>query len=109
MADTFDITHTTHYRYSKPVLLGEHRVTFGPRGSHDMRVLATNLVVTPSPLDIYLIQDVYSNSIAVVRPQSPAEELKVECTFSVEHLGTPAFDLPLSAPPDGYPSIRPTI
>ena len=109
MADTFDITHTTHYRYSKPVLLGEHRVMFGPRGSHDMRVLATNLVVTPSPLDIYLIQDVYSNSIAVVRPQSPAEELKVECTFSVEHLGTPAFDLPLSAAADGYPSIRPTI
>ena len=96
MSILFDITHTTHYRYHQPVQFGEHRVMFRPRGSHDLRVLATDMRVTPEPVDIRLIQDVYSNSVALVQPQSPAAELKVECSFSVEHAGTRALDLPLN-------------
>ena len=97
MSVFFDITHTTHYRYHQPVLLDEHRVMFRPRGSHDLRVLATDMKVTPEPLDIRLIQDVYSNSVAIVTPQSPATEFKVESSFSVEHTGTRALDLPLNS------------
>jgi transglutaminase-like putative cysteine protease len=100
---TFDITHTTEYRYHQPVQLGEHRVLFRPRGSHDLRVLASDLVVTPEPADIRLIQDVYSNSVALVRPQSPAALLKVECSFTVEHTGTRALDLPLNPKALQYP------
>lgn len=96
MSNFFDITHTTHYQYHQAVQLGEHRVMFRPRGSHDLRVLATDMQVTPEPVDIRLIQDVYSNSVAVVQPQSPASELKIECSFSVEHTGTRALDLPLN-------------
>ena len=70
MSVHFDITHTTHYRYHQPVQLGEQRVMFRPRGSHDLRVLATDMKVTPQPVDIRLIQDVYSNSVALVQPQS---------------------------------------
>ena len=103
MSVLFDIVHTTHYRYHQPVQFGEHRVLFRPRGSHDLRVLATDLVVTPEPLDIRLIQDVYSNSVALVQPQSPATELKVECSFSVEHTGTRALDLPLNPDALLYP------
>ena len=103
MSLLFDIVHSTHYRYHQPVQLGEHRVMFRPRGSHDLRVLATDMVVTPQPLDIRLIQDVYSNSVALVVPQSPATELKIECSFSVEHTGTRALDLPLSPDALQYP------
>ena len=103
MSVLFDITHTTHYQYHQPVQLGEHRVMFRPRGSHDLRVLATDMKVTPEPLDIRLIQDVYSNSVALVTPQSPATELKVECSFSVEHTGTRALDLPLNPDAVSYP------
>jgi transglutaminase-like putative cysteine protease len=99
----FDITHTTHYRYAQPVALGEHRVMFRPRDSHDLRVLATDLSVTPTPLDIRLIQDAYSNSVALVQPQSPATELKLVCSFSVEHTGTRALELPLRAHAQTYP------
>jgi transglutaminase-like putative cysteine protease len=99
----FDITHITHYRYHQPVRLGEHRVMFRPRGSHDLRVLATDLKVTPEPVDIRLIQDVYSNSVALVQPQSTATELRIECSFSVEHTGTRALDLPLSQRAQQYP------
>lgn len=96
MSVFFDITHTTHYRYAQPVTLGEHRVLFRPRDSHDLRVLATNMRVTPTPVDIRLIQDAYSNSVALVQPQSPANELEVICSFSVEHTGTRTLELPLS-------------
>ena len=103
MSAHFDITHTTHYRYAQPVRLGEHRVMFRPRDSHDLRVLATDMNVSPSPLDIRLIQDAYSNSVALVQPQSPATELKVVCSFSVEHTGSRALELPLSAHAQTYP------
>ena len=103
MSVHFDITHTTHYRYARPVALGEHRVMFRPRGSHDLRVLATDMQVTPMPVDLHLIQDVYSNSVAVVQPQSPATELKVVCSFTVEHTGTRALDLPLDPVAQSYP------
>ena len=103
MSVFFDITHTTHYRYAQPVTLHEHRVLFRPRGSHDLRVLATDMVVTPQPVDIRLIQDAYSNSVALVQPQSPATELKVVCSFSVEHTGSRALELPLSPHAQTYP------
>ena len=103
MSVFFDITHTTHYRYAQPVQLGMHRVLFRPRDSHDLRVLATDMVVTPTPLDIRLYQDVYSNSVALVQPQSPATELKVVCSFSVEHTGTRALDVPLSPRAQSFP------
>ena len=103
MSVFFDITHSTHYRYARPVTLGEHRVLFRPRDSHDLRVLATDMRVTPEPLDIRLIQDVYSNSVALVQPQSPASELKVVCSFSVEHTGTRALDFALSARVQNFP------
>lgn len=103
MSILFDITHITHYRYAQPVALGEHRVMFRPRDSHDLRVLATDLQVTPPQQEIRMIQDVYSNSVALVQPQSPASELKVVCTFSVEHTGTPAIDFPLSPRAKNFP------
>lgn len=103
MSVFFDITHTTHYRYAQPVILGQHRVLFRPRDSHDLRVLATDMQVFPPPLDIRLIQDAYSNSVALVQPQSPATELKVVCSFSVEHTGTRALELPLDPTAQHYP------
>lgn len=103
MSIYFDITHTTHYRYAQPVALGEHRIMFRPRGSHDLRVLATDMQVTPAPRDIRLVQDVYSNSVALVLPQTPASELKVVSSFTVEHTGTRALDLPLNDDAEFYP------
>lgn len=76
---------------------------FRPRGSHDLRVLATDMQVTPEPVGIRMIQDAYSNSIALVIPQSPADELKVVCSFTVEHTGTRALDLPLLPEAEIYP------
>jgi transglutaminase-like putative cysteine protease len=105
VAVVFDIVHTTHYRYAQPVGLSEHRVLFRPRDSHDLRVLATDLEVTPEPVDVRLIQDAYSNSVALVQPLSPADELKVVCSFTVQHSGTPDLDFHLSPRAQQYPFL----
>ena len=83
MPNRYDITHTTVYRYNKPVTFGLHRVMFRPRDSHDMRVLATDLQVSPQA-DIRLIQDPHSNSIALVQPRGEATELRIVCQSTIE-------------------------
>lgn len=103
MSVILKITHTTRYRFAQPVVLGEHRVMFRPRDSHDLRVLETDLTVTPEPADIRLIQDVFLNSVAIVQPQTPAQELKIVASFKVEHTGTRALDLPLDPLTQYYP------
>jgi transglutaminase-like putative cysteine protease len=95
MTVRYDITHTTLYRYREPVSFGEHRVMFRPRDSHDLRVLATDLVCSPEA-KIRLIQDPHSNSIALVTPQFQASELKIVCTFTIEHAPGDGSELALS-------------
>ena len=79
-----DIVHTTTYRYNEPVSFGEHRVMYRPRDSHDQRVLATDLKVSPAA-HVRLIQDTHSNSIALVQPLESATELEIVCAFTIEH------------------------
>ncbi len=98
----YEIVHTTIYRYRKPVTFGEHRVMFRPRDSHDLRVLATNLEVSPAA-SIRMIQDPHSNSIALVQPQTAAAELRIVCSFAIEHARSNNLELPLSPRAEHYP------
>jgi len=98
----YDITHTTVYRYSEPVTFGEHRVMFRPRDSHDLRVLATDLECSP-PCDVRMIQDTHSNSVALVTPLEPAAELKIVCTFGIEHAHSLNLELPLAPSAEIFP------
>ena len=98
----YDITHTTLYRYSSPVTFGEHRVMFRPRDSHDQRVLATDLKVSPEAT-VRMIQDPHSNSVALVTPLGPASELSIVCSFTIEHAQTQNLELPLSPSALIYP------
>jgi hypothetical protein len=41
------VRRRTTYRYAEPVELGEHRMMFRPRGSHDLRLIRTLLDITP--------------------------------------------------------------
>ena len=102
MAIRYDITHTTVYRYRAPVRFGEHRVMFRPRDSHDLRVLATDLDVSPDA-SVRMIQDPHSNSVALVQPLSRAEELRIVCTFTIEHAHSHNLELPLSPSAHWFP------
>ncbi len=85
MSVRHDIVHTTVYRYGEDVRFGLQRVMFRPRDSHDQRVLATDLVVSP-PASVRMVQDTYSNSIALVQPLGAARELRIVCSFTIEHV-----------------------
>ena len=102
MTVEYHITHTTSYRYKEPVRFGEHRVMFRPRDSHDLRVLATDLQVSPQS-SIRLIQDPHSNSVALVAPLRSADELKIVCTFTIEHAHSQNLELPLAPGAETFP------
>jgi transglutaminase-like putative cysteine protease len=102
MTIRYDIVHTTVYRYNEAVTFGEHRVMFRPRDSHDLRVLATDLQVSPESI-IRLIQDPHSNSVALVQPIEPATELRIVCTFTIEHAQSQNLELPLSPSAEFFP------
>jgi transglutaminase-like putative cysteine protease len=98
----YDIVHTTVYSYRQPVRFGEHRVMFRPRDSHDLRVLATDLEVSPD-CDIRMIQDPHSNSVALVQPLHDADELKIVCSFTIEHAHSNNLELPLAPSAEIFP------
>jgi transglutaminase-like putative cysteine protease len=98
----YDITHTTVYRYQQPVSFGEHRVMFRPRDSHDLRVLATDLQVSPDAI-VRMIQDPHSNSVALVQPLASATELRIVCTFTIEQAQPSLVEPPLSPSAEFFP------
>ncbi len=102
MTTRYDIVHTTVYRYREPVEFGEHRVMFRPRDSHDLRVLATDLQVSPDAT-IRMIQDPHSNSVALVQPKAAAAELRIVCTFTIEQAQSQHLELPLSPSAEFFP------
>ena len=102
MTVQYEIVHTTVYHYKQPVSFGEHRVMFRPRDSHDLRVLATDLQVSPAS-HVRLIQDPHSNSVALVQPDGPASELEIVCRFTIEHAHTNNEELPLAPSAEVFP------
>ena len=64
---TLQVRHTTIYRYSCPVMLGDHRLMLRPRDSHDLRLIETNLALSPSA-SVRWLYDVFGNSIAIKNP-----------------------------------------
>jgi len=102
MSVQYEIVHTTVYHYQNPVTFGEHRVMFRPRDSHDLRVLATDLQVSPEAM-VRMIQDPHSNSVALVQPLVPADELKIVCSFAIEHAHTNNLELPLAPSAEVFP------
>ena len=55
------ITAGLRYEYSTPVTLGEHRLMFRPRDSHDLRLLRTGLTIEPTA-QVRWIHDPFGNS-----------------------------------------------
>ena len=78
------VRHRTEYRYSATVMFGEHRLMLRPRDSHDLRLLDTSLVITPTPASVRWLHDVFGNSIALARFETPASALSFVSTFRAQ-------------------------
>ena len=102
MSVFIEVEHVTTYRYNKPVEFSEHRLMFRPRAAHDIRVLSATITASPHSKQ-YWVQDVFSNSVAVVVPQVPADLLEFRARFVIEHFGTKNLELPVAPEAANYP------
>jgi transglutaminase-like putative cysteine protease len=97
------VHHSTTYRYREPVALGEHRMMFRPRASHDLRLIRTSLVITPQPAHLRWLHDPFDNSVAVATFEGTTSELRFESAVTLEHFENPVPDYPLEAYARTYP------
>jgi transglutaminase-like putative cysteine protease len=84
------VTHRSEYLYQQPVTLGQHRLMCRPRDSHDLRLLNTGLTITPQPVELRWMHDVFGNSIAIATFAEVASELIFESSFRAEHFPLPS-------------------
>ena len=81
----FSVHHTTTYRYRNPVTPGRHQMLFRPRDSFDQRLLDSRLAVTPDPVEICWIYDVFGNCVTLIDFAEPTRLLKFESVIRLEH------------------------
>ena len=89
------VRHVTTYRYRQAVAFGEHRMMLRPREGHDQRILEDRLEITPAPVDLRWLHDVFGNSVAVARFSGRAAELRFDSYVRLDHQPSGADDLHL--------------
>ena len=97
------VRHSTVYRYREPVGFGEHRMMFRPRESYDLRLIQTNLIITPKPAHLRWLHDPFDNSVAVATFEGTTTELRFESTVTLEHFETSLPEYPLEEYARMYP------
>ncbi len=97
------VRHTTVYRYGEPVGLGEHRMMFRPRESHDLRLIRTSLNITPQPAHLRWLHDPFDNSVAVATFEGSTSELRFESVVTLEHFENSVPEYPLEEYARTYP------
>jgi transglutaminase-like putative cysteine protease len=98
------VRHTTVYRYSNPVVIGDHRLMLRPRDSHDLRLIKTNLTFSPTAT-VRWLYDVFGNSVAIASFSAPSDELRIESNLVLETYAAerPPFEITPEA--SSYPFI----
>lgn len=99
------ISHKTEYRYAHPVTFGEHRIMLRPLPGHDLRILAHRLTITPEPMRLRWIHDVFGNSVAIATFDERADTLTFTSTSTVEHNPVEEFALTPDDPAFFYPFL----
>jgi transglutaminase-like putative cysteine protease len=97
------VRHITTYRYSEPVKLGEHRMMFRPRESHDLKLLRSSLSITPNPASLRMLHDVFDNSIAIAEFEGTTSELRFESVVRLQHFESTLPDYPIEEYANNHP------
>jgi transglutaminase-like putative cysteine protease len=99
------VRHVSTYRYKQPVAFGEHRVMFRPRDSYDQRLLHASLRITPDPVSLHWMHDVFGNCVAAARFAGRAKMLRFESVIQLEHSSLEILDFPISPHAEFYPFV----
>jgi transglutaminase-like putative cysteine protease len=79
------IRHVTTYRYRRPIAFGEHRMMLRPRDSHDQRVVAARIEISPEPVSLRFVQDAFGNHVGIARFSGLSRQLRFESVVRLEH------------------------
>jgi transglutaminase-like putative cysteine protease len=92
------IHHTTTYRYRQSVALGPRRMMLRPRESRDLRLISSDVTVTP-PAVITWAHDVFGNAIATATFQSMTNHLVIDSVteLQLDAIAWPIFAIAASA------------
>jgi transglutaminase-like putative cysteine protease len=95
---TLRIYHRTSYRYRRPVRLGPHRLMLRPRESRDLRLISSDIAVTPTAT-ITWAQDVFGNAVATASFQTMADTLVIDsiAVLTLDAVAWPIFDVASTA------------
>jgi transglutaminase-like putative cysteine protease len=99
---TLQINHRTRYAYDRPVAFGVHRLMIRPRDGHDMRILDSSLVVTPSA-DVHWAFDTFGNSVALLTFHEEADELVIASELMLRRYGLDEPVTRIERHASGYP------
>jgi transglutaminase-like putative cysteine protease len=97
------VKHRTTYRYRQPVVLGEHRMMFRPRESHDLRLIRSSLVIAPKPAQLRWLHDPFDNSVAIATFNGATSTLSFESMVTLEHFDSTQPEYPLEHYARTYP------
>ena len=97
------VRHATVYRFAAPVGLGEHRLMFRPRESHDLRLIRTMLDITPAPARLRWLHDPFDNSVAIAVFDGTTRELRFESVVTLEHFESTVPEYALEDDARTYP------
>jgi transglutaminase-like putative cysteine protease len=97
------VSHSTVYRYREPVVLGEHRMMFRPRESHDLRLIQSKLLISPRPAELRWLHDPFDNSVAIATFEGTTTELSFESAVTLEHFDSTQPEYPLEDDARTYP------
>jgi transglutaminase-like putative cysteine protease len=95
---TLSIRHKTSYRYRESVRLGPHRLMLRPRESRDLRLVSSDVTVTPAAA-VTWAHDVFGNAVATATFQSMADHLVIDsvAVLQLDAAPWPVFDIAASA------------
>jgi transglutaminase-like putative cysteine protease len=97
------VRHSTIYKYANPVTFGDHRLMIRPRDSHDLRLLNTRLMISPTPSALRWLHDVFGNSVAIASFQTAANELHIVSEIDLDHFERNEPDCPIEEYAVTYP------
>jgi transglutaminase-like putative cysteine protease len=88
------IQHSTEYRFHRPVTIWPHRLLLRPRESHYLRLISSNIVITPANT-LTRAQDVFGNEAATASFIEMADHLFIDSFAEVEleAAAHPVFDI----------------
>jgi transglutaminase-like putative cysteine protease len=100
------LRHRTTYRYHRPVRLAAHRLLLRPRESRELRLISSELIVTPQAV-VTWAHDVFGNAVATATFAEMTDHLVIDSVaeLKLDAAPWPVFQVAASAVSYPFPYL----